>query len=167
MMIVAFLEKLGDSGPTLAVVAAMAVFCWVLLRRSHRRLGRWPKDQPTLVRTPRPEDESHDSDAPLPDDLVRWEVQMHETARNLSAQLDSKMSALESLIRDADRAAARLEAARSGVEPTIDPARSAENYRAQITQLADYGFSAADIASRLLLPGDEVIRILNERDDTP
>lgn len=36
---------------------------------------------------------------------------MHETARALSAQLDSKMGALEALISEADRAACRLEAA--------------------------------------------------------
>jgi hypothetical protein len=38
---------------------------------------------------------------------------LHETARQLTAKLDSKMAALGQLIREADRAAARLEAARS------------------------------------------------------
>ena len=41
---------------------------------------------------------------------------MHETARELSAQLDSKMSALQALIAEADRAAARLEAAKGNAE---------------------------------------------------
>jgi hypothetical protein len=43
--------------------------------------------------------------------MAQWEVQMHEIARELSGRLDSKMAALEQLIREADRAAARLEAA--------------------------------------------------------
>lgn len=46
-----------------------------------------------------------------PEDMLRWEVSMHETARDLSAQLDSKLGLLQHLIREADRAAARLEAA--------------------------------------------------------
>jgi len=41
----------------------------------------------------------------------RWEVEMHELARSFSAQVDTKMGRLEQLIRHADRAAARLEAA--------------------------------------------------------
>jgi hypothetical protein len=44
-------------------------------------------------------------------DLARWEVQLHETARELSAQLDAKLSLLQSLTAEADRAAERLEAA--------------------------------------------------------
>jgi hypothetical protein len=42
---------------------------------------------------------------------MEWEVQMHEMAREMTGQLTSKMAALEHLIREADRAAARLEAA--------------------------------------------------------
>jgi hypothetical protein len=45
------------------------------------------------------------------DDLAQWEVHMHETARDLSAQLDAKLSLLQALIAEADRAARRLEAA--------------------------------------------------------
>ena len=41
---------------------------------------------------------------------AQWEVDMHETARELKAQLDSKMRALQALIAEADRAASRLEA---------------------------------------------------------
>ena len=41
---------------------------------------------------------------------AQWEVDMHETARELKAQLDSKMSALQALIAEADRAASRLQA---------------------------------------------------------
>ena len=41
---------------------------------------------------------------------------MHETARQLKAQLDSKMSALLALVAEADRAASRLEAAAKNSE---------------------------------------------------
>jgi hypothetical protein len=56
---------------------------------------------------------------------------MHETARELSAELDAKINVLEAIIQDADRAAARLEAALAaagrlsgGVGDAIQPAGS-------------------------------------------
>jgi len=58
--------------------------------------------------------------ANLPTAMAQWEVEMHETARRLSAQLDTKMGLLEHLIREADRAAARLEAALAAQEPRQD-----------------------------------------------
>jgi hypothetical protein len=45
-----------------------------------------------------------------PPQLSRWEVQMHEMARDLSGQLDSKIAILEHLVRDAQHQADRLEA---------------------------------------------------------
>jgi len=46
---------------------------------------------------------------------------MHDVARDLSGQLTSKMSVLEHLIRDADRAAARLEAALEAMRQVAVP----------------------------------------------
>jgi hypothetical protein len=65
----------------------------------------------------------------LPDDLARWEVEMHETARQLSAQLDAKLGLLQSLIAEADRAAARLEEALDRAHPTLPPGSPAESLR--------------------------------------
>src|SRR5271165_3935483 len=63
----------------------------------------------------------------LPDNLAQWEVEMHETARQLSAQLDAKLSLLQSLIVEADRAAARLEDALERAYPTLPPGNQAES----------------------------------------
>ncbi len=49
--------------------------------------------------------------AALPGDAREWEVQMHEFARDLSARIDSKMAALEHLMRAAHHETLRLEAA--------------------------------------------------------
>ena len=114
-----------------------------------------------------------------------WEVQMHDTARELSAQLDSKMSALRALVAEADRAAARLEAAleRSdgfGPPPTHQAqslAAAAESRRdsllsnvaprahrhEEVYTLADYGYAPAEIARRLGTPIGEVELILSLR----
>jgi hypothetical protein len=51
-----------------------------------------------------------------PPELGRWEVQMHDTARNLQGELNTKIAIVEQLVRDANAAAERLEKAieRSG-----------------------------------------------------
>ena len=54
---------------------------------------------------------------------------MHETARQLSAQLDAKLSLLQSLIAEADRAAARLEDVLDRTRPTLPPGSQAESLR--------------------------------------
>jgi hypothetical protein len=64
-----------------------------------------------MVRTERPETQQKGHHLDSPDELVRWEVEMHEIARELSARLDTKIGVLAQLIRDADRASDRLEAA--------------------------------------------------------
>jgi len=104
-------------------LVALALTIVILLRRSHRYFSRQKRDQSPIVETARPvrQDPGHHLDAPP--EVLRWEVQMHETARELSAQLDSKMSALQALIAEADRAAARLEGAagESPAAPGPDP----------------------------------------------
>lgn len=52
---------------------------------------------------------SHNLDAPV--EVGRWEVHMHETARNLMGELNTKILMLEQLTRDANAAAERLERA--------------------------------------------------------
>ena len=111
---------------------------------------------------------------------------MHDTARDLSAQLDSKLSALGALVAEADRAAARLEAAlERAAEPvprTNNQARSLQRGEAdergeagvraaasrprrqeEIYTLADYGYEPAEIARRVGTPVGEVELILSLR----
>ena len=101
-------------GVMLAVLGL--VIGWLLLR-THRQLARRRRMDVPLVRVARPEEGEQGHGLQAPPDVVRWEVQMHEMARGLSAQLDSKMGALQALIAEADRAAARLEAAARSAEP--------------------------------------------------
>jgi hypothetical protein len=102
--------------PSLVALFALAFTIGWLLWRSHRYLARQDKAWAPPARPARraPHGDAPHGHAPqrsAPDDLVRWEVEMHDTARELSGQLESRMSALAHLIREADRAAARLEAA--------------------------------------------------------
>jgi hypothetical protein len=83
----------------------------LLLLRSSRYFSRQRERSSSLTstrRTPHRRDPSlHDA----PSEPARWEVLMHEKARDLTGQLDSKMSALGALIAEAERATAQLERA--------------------------------------------------------
>jgi hypothetical protein len=86
-----------------------------LFLRSQRYFARQRNDASTAApAAPPPPERQYTA---VPEDLTRWEVEMHDTARQLSGQLDSKLAALGHLVREADRAAARLEAALSATRP--------------------------------------------------
>lgn len=109
-----------------------------------------------------------------PPELDQWEVRLQERARELIGQLDSKMSALQALTAEADRAARRLEDAlaesgRSETCPAEPPPAetsraSAESRRDEIAMLANYGYDAHEIARRVGAPISEVERILRLRE---
>ncbi len=103
----------------LALLAGIGLFVFVILRRTARTLKSSPAPSSRFSR----DDESPRSAAatmlPLGSARVRsvggaaeqeaWEVEMHELARELRSQIDTKMRALEALVRTADEAIGRLE----------------------------------------------------------
>jgi hypothetical protein len=103
--------------PTLVALGLLGVVVGVMLLRVQRYYRQHPSPGPSLGASSRP------GHAPRPDasppahqhgvarEMLEWEVQVHEMVREMSGQLNSKMAALEQLIREADRAAARLETA--------------------------------------------------------
>ncbi|NQT40692.1 MAG: hypothetical protein HQ581_24575 [Planctomycetes bacterium] len=105
---------LADSGATTAFfLIVLLLTIGILLIRSHRYFGRRPTGRSPMVKVPRPERSRPERSRPHPAADVspsrdRWEVEMHETARAMSAELDSKMGALGHLIREANQAAARV-----------------------------------------------------------
>jgi hypothetical protein len=115
------------------------------------------------------------ADSPLEAD--RWRVEMHETARQLKAELDTKMVALQVLIRDAQAQADRLEQAIAVVQrsaaKSLDgelsqsarprPALFTADQRSQVYRLADLGRSAATIADQLHAPLGDVELLLSLR----
>jgi len=173
------------------LLAAIVAATSLLLMRLRRYSRRQKKTRPGMVRTDRPKSEERGHHLGLPPQGMEWEVKMHETARDLSAQLDSKMSALGHLIRDADRAAARLETALEAAGGDVRPPGQAESLEAAATDdshpnstpadgsppeeaaghraseeiytLADYGFDTREIAHRVDMPIGEVELILRLR----
>jgi hypothetical protein len=182
-------------GTTILFLAGVALTSAVLLFRTQRQLSSRPKTEmpsPASFSQPRPQAApAHRLDAPR--DMQQWEVEMHDLARELQAQLDSKIAILEHLIRDATQQADRLEAAidraeKLGVpngQPKLDlsaiesgkkalsridvatarPGSSASRRHAEIYSLADQGLTSAAIATRLGSPIGEVDLILGLREN--
>lgn len=160
----------------LFVLVALGLIIAILLMRAHRRLARGRDDDRALVvpRRPKPEPATRLVDGPP--ELARWEVEMHQTARDLSAELNSRASVLRAMVAEADRAAERLEAAlrkagaagapssRPGASASARPQAGVAPAPETVYLLADYGFPSGDIASRLGRPLDEIERILRARD---
>ncbi len=125
-------SQIVSPAPYIFMVVVL-ILAFILLMRNSRYFNRQRREEPDWVRTARPRYDgsanayprSGDSSSAAPTTpptttqrhldampkTAQWEVDMHETARELKAQLDSKMSALQALIAEADRAASRLEAA--------------------------------------------------------
>jgi len=104
--------------------AGVLMLIFFLMRRSRRYLGKTKREKSTSRRKL---DDARQATALLdaPPEILRWQVEMHETARDLKAELDSKMSALQAIIRIASEESSRLEAviARAellGVSPCAD-----------------------------------------------
>jgi hypothetical protein len=173
----------GLHDPSFWVVAGASVIAGLLLLRSTRYYARQKQEPP---QGPRPSPAAPRSPADESPALENWEVRMHDTARELSAQLDSKLCALQALVAEADRAAARLEAAlaktdepaprmnqqarslQQGEPPPREAAAAAgtaarpRRYE-EIYTLADYGYEPAEIARRVNTPVGEVELILSLR----
>jgi len=122
---------------TLFALIAMTMTIGWLLWRSHRYLARQEKGRSPPARTSRRQPPQHGPSLDAPDDVIRWEVQMHETARDLSGQLDSKMAALGHLIGEAERAAGRLEAALASAPGAPDQSPAAEASTGQRSNTSD------------------------------
>ena len=93
---------------TVLFAAGALLIAFVMLRRSHKRgrLTKLPPVSPPPHKAHPPA--GHHLDAPGA--MGRWEVEMHELARDLSGQLDSKIVIVQQLIDQARQATARLEA---------------------------------------------------------
>jgi hypothetical protein len=165
--------------PTIFFLAVLGLTIGMLLLRSHRYLSRQRRNDNLLVDLRRPETAQRVADSPP--EVARCEVQMHETARDLSAEIDSRVSVLRAMVAEADRAAARLEAAcrqagageagRAATGPVNQPeleaaaaSPSSENGREAVYTLSDYGYSSNEIAARLRRPVGEVKLILGLRE---
>jgi hypothetical protein len=105
---------LPETASSLLIVAGLAVAVYLLTRRKYA-VG-WVESASADAD---PRGSVHPSSFRLhpsssdnaPPELLRWQIEMHDTARELKGQLDCKLSALQALVALARRESDRLEAA--------------------------------------------------------
>jgi hypothetical protein len=164
-------------GGVLAIAAVILRAQW----RGRRREARQTLPSERMGRADAPHPRPH---LP-PEELSRWQVEMHDLARELSGRLDSKLALLEGLLREAREESARLErlldeARRAGVtegrpfealeshaedagEAPLVPSSTKPRRQEEIYTLADTGHAPAEIARRLGTLVGEVELILSLR----
>lgn len=103
------LLAIGDINYLFPLVMIGAIV-FLLNRIRRKRANASNRDSSELRRSP-PKRGSPAAYHRAPPDVARYEVEMHDLARELSARLDSKLVLLQHLVRDADQQASRLEAA--------------------------------------------------------
>jgi hypothetical protein len=114
--------ELRLTDPSTLFLLLLIVATGFLLMRASRHFARQQREAgPLEPGRPRREDSGQPT-LDKPELLNRWTVEMHETARALSAQLDSKIRVLAALVAEADRAASRLETAMAQAGQTARPA---------------------------------------------
>ena len=132
-----------------------AIVSFFLIRRSRRYLANVQRPAPFS---------SHLKPRSLPEAAIaastELEVQFHDRSREIMAQLDSKMSALQALIRLADETATRLEAAverahRLGLDARRDTLEDLANLSTASIEDAQRLLNDLTDPSRKSLPVDE------------
>ena len=102
----------GDLGSTGMMLVGLGLLIAILLRRSFRYYGRRGSRkagaEPLLATTTPPAGPYRSLTNP-PAEVLRWQVEMHEIARDLRAEMDSKLRLLQLLIAQAQQQADRLE----------------------------------------------------------
>jgi hypothetical protein len=139
----------------------------ILLRRTLRYSRRRRQLEPRAAATRPVVNREPDRGQPLidaPPELLRWQVEMHETARDLKAELDSKLSALQTLVRLAREERERLEhAIRRAERLGLSEHRDALE---QIERLADQALCEDGQALDTLPPPCDTESILPEIKDS-
>ena len=108
------MQWLEDNTSTIMMLAAMLIVLTLMMRRVYRYRQRQRREetrgrkQNSALHAQRPPVKSL---AGAPDDIVRWQVQLHEMARDIQAEIDTKLRLLQTLTVQARQAAAELNAA--------------------------------------------------------
>lgn len=148
----------GFAFPIMICAAILFVSVWLMLRTRGLKI-RNRQQSSSLPASSRFSQHQFVMDEGVSDQVV----EVYETIRELTGRLDTKLRLLDALIRDADRAAARIEAARGGETLAAEPGRLAESCIDEIYLYVDYGFSPSDISSRLGVSVESVVRVLGDR----
>jgi hypothetical protein len=178
------MPDLLPSAPQLALIGCMMAIIFVLWRRAREAFDR-ERDREEAKPAPRV------NQVAAAEELTRWRLEMHEMARDVKGEIDTKLALLQILIRQANDAAGRLDksiarARQLGLAGPRDPLALVEAWERRaaddvehdddesapaaghpqsqrIYALADAGRGVADIASETGLPLGEIEMTLSLR----
>jgi hypothetical protein len=103
---------LAQLGPTTVLfMFGLIMTAGALLWRAQRQAQKANRAKLLVAEKAQPDPQTTKNHLQAPREFQRWQVEMHDLARELSGQLDSKLGLLQHLVREADQQAARLEAA--------------------------------------------------------
>ena len=157
-------------------LAGIVLLILIMFRRSYRRHS--PRKECSSDPVPRRKSvlAADRASSEPPDDVVKWQVEMHELARTLKAELDTKMRLVQLLIGQARVESDRLQQLLAVLDPSRiapfetggsdqGPAMPGDVHPQQsaINALTDSGHSPQDIAARLGVPLGEVEFLLSLR----
>jgi hypothetical protein len=95
----------------LLMIVGVGLACWMLLRTSRARLNAardWEAEPEKVAK----EFDKRAARQPFdgaPADVLQWQVELHQTARDLKAEIDTKLSALRAVALIAREESERLE----------------------------------------------------------
>lgn len=104
-MLSQFFENPGQ----MLFLGGIALATWVLMRRIFKQRRKGSKQVDPIKLITKKEKPLQSVDAPA--ETLKWEIRLHDLGREISARIDSKISALSALTKLAHEAAQRLEIA--------------------------------------------------------
>lgn len=148
----------GPSWALLLVAASVGGLLWWSQRNARRAAG--------LPRRPAPPNPAPSGEVLPSEEWRRWEVEMHELARSLTGEINTRIAILQQLLRAAERESARLESllarppASDASPPLAGPHRSARTQREAILAWAQREAAADEITAATGAPPGEVELVL-------
>ncbi len=155
---------------TVMLLLGMVLLTWVLLRRRYEhRPGSSRANVSQIDRAGQPQEPAQPGSLDAGAEVIRWQVQMHETARDLKAELDSKMGVLQQLVRMAADHEQRLEqliarAEQLGLHRTVDVLSEIQQATSPSNRLSTDG-ATGPAASRFPPPSARAQGLLSEPTD--
>ena len=146
----------------LMMIAGLGLVCWLLMRGKMRRR--------TQLQLPTTFSLGHNANARAsvapftgtkslgaPSEVLRWQVELHDLARELKAELDSKLLAVRAMTNSYDQATRRLAEMIRLAEQVQLPASSP---LAEVRRLSVLGWTPAKIAQTLSFSEADVDALL-------
>ena len=138
---------------SLMMISGLGILCWLFIRS--RSKGR-RKSAPAVITkhlkhnsnaSCQPEQFSGTQSLGAPNEVLKWQVELHDLGRDIKAELDSKILAVRSVTQQYDEAASRLaDLIRLADDETLH-AEEGSRISAASEKLRQAGWNEADIES--------------------